>query len=423
MGQTIAEKLLSRHNLANEPVKAGDFMGARIDGAMCHYQFMDVHRLAVEAGFKEGFPRIWDTERFYLLVDHHQPALAQAYADENVLIRKEAKRLGVKYFHDAEPGIAHQMMPDYGYVRPGELVVGNDSHTIAYGALNAGSTGITRADMMHVLLFGELWFQVPQTVKIVLNGRQPNYPIAKDIILHLAGLYGDEFAQNMAIEFAGSLVPELSMDSRQCLSTHGVEVAAKFAIFPFDGRTREYLRTRTDKPYEPIAADADAVYQKEIVLDVDTMPFAVAKPHNFGNLQPGGRSERHQDRPGADRLVLQRPLRRHRNRGAHAEGPQGRERRALRDLAFVAARLPRVHESRSDSAARRVRRAGRDAGLRDLPAQGRIRVRGRSLHHGHDAQLQGPQRQPRRAALPRRSADGHRSRGRREDRQPEGGFR
>lgn len=284
MGQTSAEKILSRHNLTGAPVKAGEFIGARIDGAMCHYQFMDIHRLAVEAGFEDGFPRVWDTERVYLLVDHHQPALSQSYADENVLMRKEAKRLGIKRFHDAEPGIAHQMMTDYGYVRPGELVVGNDSHTIAYGALNAGSTGITRADMLHVLLFGELWFKVPQTVKIVLDGRQPNYPIAKDIILHLAGLYGDDFAQSMAIEFTGSLAPQLSMDSRMCLATHGVEVGAKFAMFPCDGKTREYLRTRTDKPYEPIAADADAVYEKEIVLNVDEMPFAVAKPHSFGNV-------------------------------------------------------------------------------------------------------------------------------------------
>src|SRR5688572_12622241 len=286
MGQTIAEKILSRHNLAGKPVKAGDFLGARVDGAMCHYQFMDVLRLGVEAGLPHGIPRIWDPERFYLLVDHHQPALAQSYADENVLIRKEAERLGVKYYHDAEPGIAHQMMPDYGYVRPGELVVGNDSHTIAYGALNAGSTGMTRADMLHVLVFGEVWFQVPHTVRVVLKGRQPNYPIAKDIILHLAGQYGDEFAQGMAIEFDGPLVPEMPIDSRMCLATHGVEVAAKFAFFPFDGKTREYLRTRTDKPYEPVAADDDAVYAKTIELDVDEMPFAIAKPHNFGNWSP-----------------------------------------------------------------------------------------------------------------------------------------
>ena len=286
MGQTMAEKMLSRHNLAKTPVMAGDFLDVRVDGAMCHYQFMDIHRLAVEAGFKDGFPHVWDTERVYLLVDHHQPALAQSYADENVLIRHEAKKLGIKYFHDAEPGIAHQMMPDYGYVRPGELVVGNDSHTIAYGALNACSTGITRADMMYTLLFGELWFQVPTTVKIVLEGHQPNYPIAKDIILYLAAKYGDDFAQNMAIEFTGSLVPQLSIDSRMCLATQAVECAAKFAFFPFDGKTREYLRTRTDKPYEAVAADADAKYEKEIVVNVDEMPFIVAKPHRFGNGVP-----------------------------------------------------------------------------------------------------------------------------------------
>src|SRR5512140_702626 len=112
MGQTIAEKILSRHNLALAPVRAGEFIGARVDGAMCHYQFMDIHKLAVDAGFKEGFPRVWDPERIYLLVDHHQPALSQSYADENVLIRGHAERLGIKHFHDAEPGIAHQMMPD-----------------------------------------------------------------------------------------------------------------------------------------------------------------------------------------------------------------------------------------------------------------------------------------------------------------------
>lgn len=286
MGHTIAEKLLSRHNLTGAPVKAGEFIGARIDGAMCHYQFTDIHRLAVEAGFKDGFPRVWDTERVFLLVDHHQPALSQSYADENVLIRKEAERLGIRHFRDAEPGIAHQMMPDYGLVRPGELVVGNDSHTIAYGALNAGSTGITRADMLYVLLFGELWFQVPKSVKIVLEGRQPDYPIAKDIILYLAGKYGDDFAQNMALEFTGSLVPQLGMDSRMCLSTHGVEVAAKLAVFPFDEKTRAYVEARTDKPYEPVAADADAAYEKEIVVNVDEMPFVVAKPHQFGNVAP-----------------------------------------------------------------------------------------------------------------------------------------
>lgn len=285
MGQTMAEKLLTRHNLEKKPVFAGDILEARIDGAMCHYHAAEpMHGLALEMGFKEGLPRVWDPERVFVLLDHHQPALSQQLANENRLMRQVVERLGVKIFHDAEPGISHQMMADYGLMRPGELVVGNDSHTISYGALNTGGTGIARADMFYALLFGELWFQVPQTVKVVLEGRQPNYPIAKDIVLNLAGRYGDDFAGSMAIEYTGPLVPQLSIDSRQCLSAHGVEVGAKFALFPCDDRTREFLKTRTDKPFEPVVADADAKYEKEIRINIDDMPFAVAKPNQFGNV-------------------------------------------------------------------------------------------------------------------------------------------
>jgi 3-isopropylmalate/(R)-2-methylmalate dehydratase large subunit len=287
MAQTMAEKLFSGHDLAGKPVRAGDIIEARIDGAMVHYHASEpMHDLALQAGFKDGLPRVWDPERIFVLVDHHQPTLSQKQADDNALIRREVERLGIRCFHDSEPGIAHQMMADYGLMRPGELVVGNDSHTISYGALNAGGTGITRADMFYVLLFGELWFQVPQSIKVVLNGQRPNYPIAKDIILYLAGRYGDDFAGNMSIEYGGSLVPQLSIDSRMCLAAHGVEVGAKLAMFPFDEKTREFLRGRTDKRYEPIAADPDAEYEKEIVLDIDDMPFVVAKPHQFGNVAP-----------------------------------------------------------------------------------------------------------------------------------------
>jgi 3-isopropylmalate/(R)-2-methylmalate dehydratase large subunit len=287
MAQTMAEKLLSRHNLADAPVCAGDIVEARIDGAMCHYHADEpMHDLAIEAGFKDGLPRVWDPERIFVLLDHHQPTLSQAQADKNALIRREVGRLGIKCFHDAEPGIAHQMMADYGLMRPGELVVGNDSHTISYGALNAGGTGITRADMLYVLLFGELWFQVPTSIRVVLEGHQPRYPIAKDVILYLAGRYGDDFAGNMSIEYAGSLVPQLGIDSRMCLAAHGVEVGAKFALFEADDKTRDFLQGRTDKPYEPLTADPGAEYEREILLDVDEMPFVVAKPHRFGNVGP-----------------------------------------------------------------------------------------------------------------------------------------
>ena len=285
MGQTMAEQLFSRRNKAGVAVKTGDFLEANIDSAMCHYGFSHVVQHAKKAGFEEGVPRVWDQDKVITLLDHHQPPPTQALADRNQVTRGQVERLGIKNFR-AEPGISHQMMADYGYVRPGELVPGTDSHTIAYGALNAGGTGIANTEMVYAVMFGELWFQVPETIKITLKGKQPNYPIAKDIILTLAGQYGDDFANGKSIEFDGSLVPQLSMDSRLCLATHGVEVAGKFAFFPADEVTHEFLKGRTDKPYEPLVADPDAEFVKEIELDVDEMPFAVAKPHQFGNVSP-----------------------------------------------------------------------------------------------------------------------------------------
>ncbi len=287
MGQTIAEKLLSRHNLAGTDACAGDLVEARIDGAMCHYHADEpMIEMAAQAGFKDGLPRVWDPDRVFVLMDHHQPTLSQALADVNARVRKEVERLGIKCFHDSEPGIAHQMMADYGLMRPGELVVGNDSHCISYGALNVGGTGMTRADMFYALLFGELWFQVPESIKITLTGHKPTYPIAKDIVLHLAGLYGEDVAASMSIEYTGPLVPDLSIDSRMCLAAHGVELGAKFAMFPADAVTHDFLRTRTDRAFESVAADPDATYAREITVDIDEMPFVVAAPHQFGNIVP-----------------------------------------------------------------------------------------------------------------------------------------
>jgi len=287
MPQTFAEKLFSRKNLTGDLAHAGDVVEAKIDGAMLHYHANEpLYDMAIQAGFKNGMPSVWDPEKIYVLLDHHQPTLSLKQADENALIRKEVERLGIQHFHDSEPGIAHQMMLDYAYMRPGELIVGNDSHTISYGAINVGGNGITRADMFYALLYGELWFQVPESIKIILNGKNPNYPIAKDIILYLAGQYGDDFANSMSIEYSGSLSSQLSLDSRMCLSAHGVEVGAKLATFEFDTKVQEYLNGKTDVPYDPIGADAQAVYSREVTVNVDEMPFVIAKPHQFGNIAP-----------------------------------------------------------------------------------------------------------------------------------------
>ena len=287
MGQTMAEQLFSRKNKFKKEVMAGDIVEAKLDGVMCHYSFFGMTQQAIKAGFPDGLPKLFDPDNVYILSDHHQPALSQQLADRNLVIRQQIERLGVKHFRE-EPGIAHQMMVDYGYARPGELILGNDSHSVGYGCLNAASTGVSGSGMeiIYAVTFGELWFEVPRSIKVTLDGHYPNYPISKDIILYLAGTYGDDFATGMSIEYSGPLVSQMPIESRMCIATQGVDVGASFALFPCDNKTRAWLAPRTDRPYEPLKADADARYEKEIYLNVDDMPFVVAKPHRFGNVSP-----------------------------------------------------------------------------------------------------------------------------------------
>jgi len=287
MGKTIAEKILSNKGLERREVSAGDYVGTRIDGLMLHVSTAKVEEKAIEAGLTGGLPRLWDTERVYMMTDHHQPPQSELQARRNKITRELADRLGVKYFHDAEPGVCHQMMCDYGYVRPGEVIVGPDSHCTLYGALNAAGAGIAEPDAAYAAVFGELWLRVPETIKVSIEGKVPSsYPVAKDIVLYLAGTHGDDMAQYMAIEYTGSAAREMDLSSRMCLSDHGVEVGAKFAFFEADHKTLTYLRKRTNKPFETVSADPDAHYVREITVDLEQVGIRVAKPHTFDNVVP-----------------------------------------------------------------------------------------------------------------------------------------
>jgi 3-isopropylmalate/(R)-2-methylmalate dehydratase large subunit len=154
------------------------------------------------------------------------------------------------------------------------------------GALNAASSGIGEADAAYAAAFGELWYQVPSTVKVVLNGKLPRFPFAKDIAMYLAATYGDDFAQYRAIEFTGSAVDEMSLSGRMCLSAQSVEMGAKFGLFAADEKTISYVKARTDRAFEPANADPGADYERTIEVDVDQFPFMVSKPHKFRNGVP-----------------------------------------------------------------------------------------------------------------------------------------
>lgn len=285
--QTIAEKMFSRRNVTGQPVRAGDMIDADIDGLLV--VMYDYFRAAYRTiGFTDGPPAPWDLDRVYVMIEHVQPPPTVKDAYGNLNARRDAARLGLKNFVDSEPGVCHQMMLDYGFVRPGELVVGCDSHTISYGGINAVSTGIGTNEAAYAWAFGKLYFTVPETIKIVLKGTPKPYPFGKDIILHLAGSYGETFAQGRALEFTGPLAADMDIATRLTIADHAVEIGAKFGVFDADEKTTEYVRKRTDKPFEPVAADEGASYASVIEVDCDEIGFQVAKPFRFDNVVPVG---------------------------------------------------------------------------------------------------------------------------------------
>lgn len=283
MKQTMVEKMFSLKNTCGTEVKAGDLVTARLDGAVLLLPADSVDEHLKDAGISCGLPWVWDKEKVYYVMDHFQPAVNSHIANRNKAGREMARRLGLKYFYDSMPAVGHQVVCEKGYVKPGELVIGIDSHATMYGALNCFGTGIGEADMAYALMFGELWFQVPQTIKIVLEGSRRKYPFSKDILLYLAGKYGDDFAQYKALEFSGEYSEKISIDERLCLSCQSVDIGAKFGLFEFDDKTRAFYNKRNITRFDTISADDNAVYEQVISVNVDDIPFTVAKPHRLCN--------------------------------------------------------------------------------------------------------------------------------------------
>jgi 3-isopropylmalate/(R)-2-methylmalate dehydratase large subunit len=282
--QTIAEKVMSRQNLAGRDVAAGDLIDARVDGLLA-ITYQHIRSAYRRAGFPDGPPTVFDRDRVFLMNEHNQPPKTVALAQTNRQSGQDAARLDLAHFR-SEMGVCHQMMVDYGYVRPGEFVVGNDSHTISYGGINAVATGVGSEEAAYIWAFGELYFTVPESVKINLAGHARPYPFGKDIILALAGRYGDTFGAGYSLEFTGPLAGDMDVADRLTIADQAVEVGAKFGVFEADGKTEQYIRARTAKPFTAVSADPGARYARVIDLDCDALDFQVAKPFRFDNVVP-----------------------------------------------------------------------------------------------------------------------------------------
>ena len=280
MGQTMSEKIFSAK--LGRKVSAGEYVTAKIDLAMVHEALSTSGEVLVKA----GIDRVWDAEKVVVILDHYIPAPSEQMAVVHDQVRKLVERFKIARFHDGRDGICHQVMIESGYLRPGDLVVGADSHTCTYGALGVASTGIGRTEMSYVLATGELWFKVPTTVRVVMKGSLPPRVYVKDVSLAIAGRLGTEFAQYRAIEFAGELAKNLSISSRVVLSNMSVEFGAKFGLFEADDKTLSYLKSTGVEGAERLSADPDALYEQEHVIDAADLEPLLAAPHSVDHVSP-----------------------------------------------------------------------------------------------------------------------------------------
>ncbi|MFC2072862.1 3-isopropylmalate dehydratase large subunit [Chloroflexota bacterium] len=281
---TITEKIMARAS-GQSRVYSNQYVTAKIDLAMVPGYLNRIPVRLTRAGISEESIKLWDPEKFVLVIDHIVPPTSLAAAENDKLVRELVKKFNVKYFYDVYQGIGHQIIHEKGHVRPGELIVGADSHTTTYGALNAAATGIGYSEMAYVMMTGELWFRVPETIKFEIRGELPDSVYSKDIILYIAGRYGTNIAEYKAIEWTGYAVDKMSIDGRLTMGNMSVELGAKFGLFKADQKTIDYIKARTDKEFESVESDHDAVYAESYIIDGSDLEPQVALPHNVGNVK------------------------------------------------------------------------------------------------------------------------------------------
>ena len=271
MGLTMAEKVIARTS-GRASVVPGEFVTCRVDRVMCHEAFticaLNLSRLGVK--------QLFDPERVIVILDHYFPAPDERMARGHGIARSFVERFGITNFL-GHAGICHQVLIERGLVQPGELVLGTDSHSTSYGALGAAGAGIGLTEMTWVLATGELWLQVPATVRFELQGALAPGVMSKDVVLHLAGRFGTEVAGYKSIEYAGRAVREMTVPSRMTLSNMGVELGAKFAFCEADETALAFFEAATGERPAPFGPDPDAVF--ETVHEVDVSDLERRRSH------------------------------------------------------------------------------------------------------------------------------------------------
>ncbi|MBQ9166697.1 MAG: 3-isopropylmalate dehydratase large subunit [Oscillospiraceae bacterium] len=281
MGSTFIEKLL-RRNTGVETAKAGDIVTVNVDRVMIH----DIFIPFVKDKFEEmGFTNIWDPDKVVLIYDHLVPASQLDDPRHHRIGDEFAKKYGPIHVHRSD-GICHQLMTEAGYVKPGNVVFGTDSHTTTYGCVGAFSSGIGYTEMASILGTGTLWVKIPETIQVVIDGVLPSNVTSKDIILRLIGDLTAAGASYCALEFSGSTVENMTVASRMTMANMAIEAGAKCALFTPDEKTAEYCQVELTEEMTSLRGDEDASYIRTIHYQAEELVPVLACPSQVDKIRP-----------------------------------------------------------------------------------------------------------------------------------------
>ncbi len=280
MKHTMIEKIIERN--IGKSVKPGDIVTVNVDRVMIH----DIFIPFVADKFEEmGFTKLWDPEKVVLIYDHLVPASQIDDTRHFKVGNAFAEKYGLVHVHRSD-GICHQLMTEAGYVKPGDIVFGTDSHTTTYGCVGAFSSGIGYTEMASILGTGTMWVKVPETIKVTINGTLPSNVTSKDIILRLIGDLGADGATYQALEFGGDTVENMTVASRMTIANMAIEAGAKCAVFVPDEKTAEYCEIELTEKETSLKADEGASYIREIVYKAEELVPVLACPSQVDNIKP-----------------------------------------------------------------------------------------------------------------------------------------
>ena len=279
---TLAEKILAAHT-DRKKIAPGEFINVRVDLILAN----DITApIAIREFRRIGVKKVFDPQKIVMVADHFVPNKDITSAEQVKVMRDFAHEQGVRYYDVGQMGIEHVLLPEQGLVLPGDVVIGADSHTCTYGALDAFSTGMGSTDIAAAMATGDIWMKVPPTIKFVYHGKLGKWVGGKDLILYTIGQIGVDGALYSAMEFTGEAVAALSMDNRFTMSNMAIEAGAKAGLFRVDSRTLEYIKPRAKRAHKVYEPDSDAEYAQVIEYDVSRIEPQVAFPHSPANAKP-----------------------------------------------------------------------------------------------------------------------------------------